>query len=53
MTIGNFNWFLHTMLFLHTKQVIKKQRDREKRMEDTYDDEEEEEEYGIDIERED
>ncbi|KAM6493446.1 hypothetical protein JOM56_011580 [Amanita muscaria] len=25
MTPGNFDWFLHTMLFYHTMQVIKKQ----------------------------
>ena len=26
MTIGNFNWFLHTMLFVHTERVIQKQK---------------------------
>ena len=26
MTQGNFNWFLHTMLFLHTVHVIEKQK---------------------------
>ncbi|KAF8962231.1 hypothetical protein BDZ97DRAFT_1623880, partial [Flammula alnicola] len=26
MTPGNFNWFLHTMLFYHTKYVIAKQK---------------------------
>lgn len=25
MTIGNFNWFLHSMLFYHTQMVIKRQ----------------------------
>jgi len=25
MTSGNFDWFLHTMLFYHTMQVLKKQ----------------------------
>ena len=25
MTIGNFDWFLHTMLFYHTQHVIQKQ----------------------------
>jgi hypothetical protein len=25
MTQGNFDWFLHTMLFYHTKHVIDKQ----------------------------
>jgi hypothetical protein len=26
MTPGNFNWFLHTMFFYHTMQVLKKQK---------------------------
>jgi hypothetical protein len=26
MTPGNFNWFLHTMLFYHTQCVIDKQQ---------------------------
>ena len=26
MTVGNFNWFLHTMLFYHTQIVLEKQR---------------------------
>jgi len=25
MKTGNFNWFLHTMLFYHTQHVIQKQ----------------------------
>lgn len=25
MTQGNFNWFIHTMLFYHTRHVIRKQ----------------------------
>jgi hypothetical protein len=25
MVPGNFNWFLHTMLFYHTRYVIQKQ----------------------------
>jgi hypothetical protein len=28
MTPGNFDWFLHTMLFYHTMQVLRKQRER-------------------------
>jgi hypothetical protein len=28
MVPGNFNWFLHTMLFYHTRYVLKKQRRR-------------------------
>jgi hypothetical protein len=26
MTPGNFNWFIHTMLFYHTKYVLCKQQ---------------------------
>jgi hypothetical protein len=28
MTSGNFNWLLHSMLFMHTQMVIKKQEDK-------------------------
>ena len=31
MTPANFNWFLHTMLFYHTDNVIKKQVNKAKR----------------------
>jgi len=30
MKPGNFNWFLHTMLFYHTKHVIIQQKRKEK-----------------------
>src|SRR5262245_49337842 len=26
MNVSNFNWFLHTMLFMHTQYIIEKQR---------------------------
>jgi len=29
MTVGNFNWFLHTILFLHTERVLKKQVEKQ------------------------
>lgn len=29
MTPGNFNWFMHTMLFYHTQHIIKKQKVRQ------------------------
>jgi hypothetical protein len=29
MTVGNFNWFLHTMLFYHTQKVLEKQEKQE------------------------
>jgi hypothetical protein len=28
MTIVNFNWVLHIMLFLHTKKVLQKQQEK-------------------------
>ena len=31
MTIGHFNWFLHTMLFYHTRYVIDKQRRKQEK----------------------
>jgi hypothetical protein len=33
MTPPNFNWFLHTMLFHHTNNVIKKQASKARRQE--------------------
>src|SRR6266498_995200 len=37
MTPGNFNWFLHTMLYYHTKHVLKKQELRRRTQDDTSD----------------
>ena len=34
MTPGNFNWFLHTMLFYHTQRVIQSQQNSMEQMED-------------------
>jgi hypothetical protein len=39
MTAGNFDWFLHAMLFYHTMQVLKRQKKRRE-------DEENEEDEG-------
>jgi hypothetical protein len=47
MTGGNFNWFLHVMLFMHTLFIIQKQKEKERKENDGDD---EEEEIGIDIE---
>ena len=47
MNVDNFNWFLHSLLFLHTQHVINKQNENEKKMMD------EDEDDGIDIEQED
>ena len=45
MTQGNFNWLLHTMLFLHTVYVINKRKKAEKEdEEDEGTDEEEDKE---------
>jgi hypothetical protein len=45
MTIGNFDWFLHTMLFLHTERVINK-----KKVESEDDDDDDDDDDGIDME---
>ena len=31
MTINNFNWFLHVMLFYHTKHVLDKIKEKEEK----------------------
>ena len=49
MTVDNFNWFLHCLLFLHTQRVIRKQKEKARRGEEVNEDEEMEDE-GIDIE---
>ena len=49
MTPSNFNWFLHTMLFYHTRYLLEKQKqkfnktDNENRDEDENEDEDEDE----------
>jgi hypothetical protein len=52
MTPGNFDWFLHSLLFLHAERVIQKQNERAMGSQQNNDDEEEEEDLGIDIDRE-
>jgi hypothetical protein len=58
MTPGNFNWFLHSLLFLHTERVIEAQKEKKQRQDRTDDDENENEgenedaHIGIDIDRE-
>ncbi|KAM6491162.1 hypothetical protein JOM56_013401 [Amanita muscaria] len=42
MTPGNFDWFLHTMLFYHTRQVLKKQSRRRESEDESEDDENDE-----------
>ena len=48
MTVDNFNWFLHYLLFLHTQRVIRKQREKVSKKNEK--DEDEDEDEGIDVE---
>jgi hypothetical protein len=43
MTPNNFNWLLHSLLFLHTQRVIKAQKDKEKRSNNSNDDDDDDE----------
>jgi hypothetical protein len=43
MTLNNFNWLLHSLLFLHTQRVIKAQQDKAKKSEDDDDDDDDNE----------
>ena len=46
---NNFNWLLHSLLFLHTQRVIKAQKDKAKKAEEEDDDDETDtEEMNID-----
>jgi hypothetical protein len=38
MTVDNFNWFLHSMLFIHTQRVVKQQKEKERRRAEEIDD---------------
>ena len=49
LTSGNFNWLLHTMLFMHTQMVIQKQMDQVDRDDDDAMDEEESVDESDDI----
>jgi len=52
MKTGNFDWFLHAMLFYHTQHVIQKQKQKQTPHQiDVNDVEEEEEEEEKDEER--
>jgi hypothetical protein len=52
MAPGNFNWFLHSLLFLHTERVIKIQREKASRHQDSNEEDDMDEDLGIDIDRE-
>jgi hypothetical protein len=34
MNVGNFNWFLHVMLFMHTLFMLQKQEEKRVKIED-------------------
>ena len=54
MTINNFNWFLHTLLFLHSQKIMENLMEKKKRRElglKSDEEEEEDEEAGIEIDR--
>jgi hypothetical protein len=52
MTPNNFNWFLHSLLFLHTQRVIKAQIDKAKKEDIGDDDNDDDSDWeGVDIER--
>jgi hypothetical protein len=46
MVPGNFDWFLHTMLFYHTRYVLRKQ-DRKRKNEEDDDSESDESDDGV------
>jgi hypothetical protein len=51
MKTGNFDWFLHTMLFYHTQHVIGKQAQQEElhQIIEIEDDEGEEDEENVEV----
>jgi hypothetical protein len=54
MTPNNFNWLLHSLLFLHTQRVIKAQQDKAKKSEDEDEDDEDDDETdteGVNIDQ--
>jgi hypothetical protein len=44
MTPSNFNWFLHAMLFYHTRYVIQKQNERNEKTSDIEEEDEQDDE---------
>jgi hypothetical protein len=48
MAPGNFDWFLHTMLFYHTRHVLEKQKKRNNNADDSDDSDEDDSEEEID-----
>ncbi len=50
MSAGNFDWFLHTMLYLHTERVILKQKEKQRKEQREEDDDNDDDEPAIDLE---
>ena len=48
MTPSNFNWFLHVMLFYHTRLVIKKQRKKNSEIDEEDEEDKEDDEENTD-----
>jgi hypothetical protein len=44
MTVSNFDWFLHTMLYYHTKTVLQKQQEKQEKASQSVEETDEEEE---------
>jgi hypothetical protein len=49
MTPSNFNWFLHSMLFYHTRLVIKNQIKKTEGIEENKDEEEDDQDISDNI----
>jgi hypothetical protein len=50
MVPGNFDWFLHTMLFYHTRYVLKKQLKKRENVDNNDDDDESDEDEDAEVE---
>lgn len=53
MTVVNFNWTLHALLFLHTQKVIANQKAKATRMKKNEVDDEDKDNDSVEIERDD
>jgi hypothetical protein len=49
MTPGKFNWFLHSMLFLQTQHVLKKQKENTEDHESGDDDDDDDDDVDVDV----
>ena len=49
MSPNNFNWLLHSLLFLHTQRVIKTQQDKARKSDNVDEDDDETDTEGVNI----